>query len=262
MLLFVLNTILALLLTVYLLQCKSSNDRGTNTVTRFVRDVRANRSYNTVLMISTSLTVVTLLLGTKYKCMYACIPSLLVIILSFILKNKSTKNKQRIEDSRVVTKASGKTVKAAGIGIVGVIAGAAVLIAGAPILVVGVIAAVLLGIIRVIGKAANSMTDVDCPDIKEEDFEELNKVGEKLAKRVGIDFKDPDKFIAAAERAGISCEGKDLGAIAERVIKNAPTAMLKELPNDMSTEDKAMAIMSGTVDVVNTDGKEIITVET
>lgn len=257
-----LNTILALGLTVYLLQCKSINDRGTNTVTRFVRDVSANSGYNTILMISVSLTAGTLLLGAIFKCVYACIPSLLVIILSFILKNKSTKNKQRIEDSRVMTKASGKTVKAAGVGIVGVIAGAAILIWGFPVLAVGAVAAAVLGIIRVIGKAANSMKDVDCPDIKEEDFEEFNKVGEEIAKRVGINIKDPDKFIAAAERAGISCEGKDLSAIAERVIKNAPTAMLKELPGDMSTEDKAMAIMSGTVEVVSANGKEIITVET
>lgn len=257
-----LNTILALGLTVYLLQCKSINDRGTNTVTRFVRDVSANSGYNTILMISVSLTAGTLLLGTIFKCAYACIPSLLVIILSFILKSKSTKNKQRVEDSRVMTKASGKTIKSAGVGIVGVIAGAAILIWGFPVLAVGAVAAAVLGIIRVIGKAANSMQDVDCPDIKEEDFEEFNKVGEKIAKRVGINIKDPDKFIAAAERAGISCEGKDLSSIAERVIKNAPTAMLKELPDDMSTEDKAMAIMSGTVEVVSANGKEIITVET
>ena len=260
MLLFVLNTILALGLTVYLLQCKSINDRGTNTVTRFVRDVSANSGYNTILMISVSLTAGTLLLGAIFKCAYACIPSLLVIILSFILKSKSTKNKQRVEDSRVMTKASGKTVKAAGVGVAGVAAGAAVA-AGAPVVAAGAAAAAAIGATKVIGKAANSMKDVDCPDIKEEDFEEFNKVGEEIAKRVGINIKDPDKFIAAAERAGISCEGKDLSAIAERVIKNAPTAMLKELPDDMSTEDKAMAIMSGTVEVISADGKEITTVE-
>lgn len=292
--LFVLNTILALLLTVYLLQCKSSNDRGTNTVTRFVRDVRANRGYNTVLMLSTSLTVVTLLLGTKYKCMYACIPSLLVIILSFILKNKSTKNKQRIEDSRVVTKTGGKIVA---IVLPAVVALIAVICTGGgalvPIAIVALVVAIAKGVSNVVNKSVDMMSDVKGPDITKEDFKELNAVTERISgikmehpeeaittdsklsietnvgsmagiteKFSGISIEHPEEFIEAANRAGIETNGKDLREVASNVIQFAPPAMLAELPKEMSVEEKAMAIMSGTVEVVSTDGKEIIAVET
>lgn len=244
MFLLILNLIASIALIVMALHYKTINDRGTNAVTRFVRDVSANAGYDMVIAIGLSVTCGCLFLGLLFKAVYACIPSVLVVVLGFVLKFKSTKNKQRVEDSRVVTKAGGKVVAATGTAAVAVGATVATggLAAPAAAAIVAGSTAAAKGVTNVIDKSMDQMTDVNGPDIKREDFKELNAFAEKFS---GISIEHPEEFIEAANRAGIETNGRDLREVASNVIQFAPPAMLAELPEEMSVEEKAMRVMGG-----------------
>lgn len=239
--LFILNLVPSLVIAVMLVMAYFNNIRGTNTVTRFVRDVSSNAIYNIYIMYAVAVTTISILIGLVFSCVYTCIPSVLVIGLAFYFKYLSTRNKQRVEDSRVVTKTSGKVVAATGAAV----AATACAATGVGVVASAGIVAAAKGASRVVDKSMDQMNDVKSPEITKEDFQELNNFASKYS---GIDFKNPEKFIESASRAGIPTDGKDLASVAEKVIQNAPKAMLSALPENMSIEDKAMAIMGGVVD--------------
>lgn len=277
MFLFILNLIASISLLVYTMSCKASSGRGTNAASRFVRDVSANAGYDMVIAIGSLLTLGCTFLGLLFDVAYAGIPSALVVVLGFVLKFKSSNDSQRIEDSRVVTKTGGKIVA---IVLPAVVALIAVICTGGgalvPIAIVALVVAIAKGVSNVVNKSVDMMSDVKGPDITKEDFKELNAVTERISgikmehpeeaittdsklsietnvgsmagiteKFSGISIEHPEEFIEAANRAGIETNGKDLREVASNVIQFAPPAMLAELPEEMSVEEKAMRVMGG-----------------
>lgn len=235
--LLVVNLVLSIPCLLVILNAQDMGERGTNAATRFVRDVGRNQFFLIVQVTALPVTMLFLLIGCLCKAPYACLPTTACSVLIFVFKYKSTKNKQRIKDARVVTKTGGKVVArgaaAAGTAVAtyygGPVAGKAAMTASK-------------SLVSVTDKCLDSMEDVDGPNIAASDLEGLNSLTSTMA---SVDFKNPDKFIEAAKRAGIDTDGKDLSTIAGNVIKFAPKTALEQLPEDMSLEDKAMHIMGG-----------------
>lgn len=200
--------------------------RGTNVVTRFVRDVSSNAIYRRNNIVAIAVAGGLLVLGLLFKSWWTAIFQVIPIVVSFVLQCKSNDDTERVEDSRVVTKAAGKTAAAVAVPIAvasGVGAPAAMVIAGAA---------------KAVDVSMDSMKDVDAPAIHEPIAQAVQGV---------TSFKNPQVFLESAQRAGIDVSSNDLAQIAMKVIQNAPKAMLAELPENMPIEDKAMAVMSGTV---------------
>lgn len=235
--LLVVNLVLAIPCLIVILHAQDMGERGTNVATRFVRDVGRNQFFNIVQVTALPVTMLFLLIGCLCKAPYACLPTAACSVLIFVFKYKSTRNKQRIKDARVVTKTGGKVV-ARGAAAAGT---AAATYYGGP--AAGMAAATASkSLVAVTDKCLDSMEDVEGPNITASDLEGLDSLTDTVA---STDFKNPDKFIEAANRAGIDTEGQDLGVIASNVVKFAPKAALEQLPENMSIEDKAMHIMGG-----------------
>ena len=239
--LFVCNIVLAGIFGIKLLNTKTGDaSRGTNCVTRFVRDVASNTVYTQTITLCGVATILFLIIGAIAGCPWVCIPTIIPIGFSFYLKLQSNKSQQRVKDARVVTKTTGKVVAATGTAV----AATACAATGVGAVATAGIVAGAAGASRVVDKSVNTMTDVDGPDISKEDFKELNTFASKFT---GIDIEHPEEFIEAATRAGINTEGRDLREVAANVIQFAPKAALEELPEDLSVEEKAMRIMKGAV---------------
>lgn len=235
--LLVVNLVLSIPCLLVILNAQDMGERGTNAATRFVRDVGRNQFFLIVQVTALPVTMLFLLIGCLCKAPYACLPTAACSVLIFVFKYKSTKNKQRIKDARVVTKTGGKVVArgaaAAGTAVATYYGGPAVGMAAAT---------ASKSLVAVTDKCLDSMEDVEGPDITASDLEGLDSLTDTVA---STDFKNPDKFIEAAKRAGINTDNQDLDAIASNVVKFAPKAALEQLPENMSLEDKAMHIMGG-----------------
>ena len=93
------NIIVAMVLLFRLMHAKQAGiERGTNVVTKFVRDTGANVTYSTISAISLLVTIVSLVLSlmTKYK-FIACLPTAVVCIMCFIFKAQSNKSVARVQ---------------------------------------------------------------------------------------------------------------------------------------------------------------------
>lgn len=238
--LFIVNLIVAALLLVQLMKAKVSSDRGTNAVTRFVRDSSASGMYRIVVILGVPSTLSCFVVGQIFGCPYACLPTLSIVVLSFVMQFQSNKSEQRVKDARVVTKTTGKVVAATGASAVAL--GCVATGVGAP--AAAAIVAGTSGVMNVVDKSMDQMTDVQGPDITKEDFAAFNGVAGKIS---GINISNPEAFIEAANRAGIDTAGKDLGEVASNVVKFAPKAMLDEMPDGLSVEEQAMRVMGGNV---------------
>lgn len=232
MFLLILNGAASLVIFTGVCKSLSSRKRGTNSVTRFVRGAVATKKLDTYMFVSAALTACTAVSGYLFKAVYACLPSLLLFAFIIVNKYKQDTDTQAIEDARKVTKSSLKPV-AASAPIVGGVAGGAV--AGP----VGVAAGAAAGALVSAGAlTADANMDVDVEEVEKEDFEEVADLRNNL-----LTISTEAAFIAAAQRAGIPTDGRSLTEIAENVIDNAPSAMISELPDNMSIEDKAMTIL-------------------
>lgn len=229
MFLFILNLVIAMTLLMRLMSAKMSNGRGTNTLTRFVRDTSSYRKYTTIAMVSIAITALFLLLGLLLKSFLAWTPTAACAGLAFYFKLMSNKSEQRIKDSRNVTKGTMQVVGESG-EVLGSAAGMALSAAtgGAVPPTVAVNAGKTIG--NSAGKGLLKVSDTmdDCNvDLH------------------GCGVTDVEAFKLAASRAGIVTEGKDVNTIAENVVKFAPPAAVKALPDSMTIEDKAMHILGG-----------------
>lgn len=240
MFLFICNLGVALYLGFHVINSKlADRSRGTNAVSRFVRDAGANTAYIFAGGVAMAVTAGTLLMGLIFKCWYTCLPTAIVYIACIVLRVMSNKNKERAKDARFVTKGA-LQVSAQVSDKVGQGVGTAV---GSYLEAHGAEGATQLGadIGKTLGAgaciasdaAANAMIDV--ADVR---------VNQQL---IESKFKDPVRFLESAKRAGIDTEGKPLDVIAECVVRNASPAMLEQLPDGMCIEDKAMAVMNGVV---------------
>lgn len=272
----ILNIAITLALLLMLLNARASDaSRGTNTFTRFVRDVDSNFKYRKISIIAGLVTIPFVIAGLfKHQILIAAIPSLIMVFLPFIFRFKSNDNEQRVKDARVVTKATGKAVAEAAPAAVAV--GLTATGVGAP---AG--AAIMAGTVaasNVTKKSVNMMTDVECPDINSEDFKALNKVGNIAISShtqgaiglnedgSGISVKEAcltdgfpvhpstiiapkqfneQVFIERCNRLGIETKDRSVEDLANEVVQYAPAALLQQLPVNMSNKDKAYSIMSG-----------------
>lgn len=248
----VLNVIVAAFLLFHLMSAKSDDiKRGTNVVTKFVRDTASNFVYRQVAMIALFATVGCFILSlmTKYK-FIGCLPTLAVCIYSFILQNQSTKNKERVVAARTVTRGTLEVAGAAGeaIGTVaGVAAGTAV--GGAAGGAIGADLGKGLGksMGGVTSKLAGSMTDVASTGVTEKDMSALNEAVDRQSQSLieNLNFKDPALFMQKAKALGMVNEGDSINDVASRVLKFASPTQMSALDATLSIEDKAMTIVSG-----------------
>ena len=240
MVLLVINIIIAILALYNVMNAKQADiNRGTNTFTKFVRDVGANATYTYVSSLTTLVTVVFLLISlfTKLK-FIPCLPTAAVTVLCFILKSQSNKSKERVKVARQVTKnsleigaAAGSTAgKAVGAVIGTKLGGTAGAKAGSE---VGGAVGNALG--SVSKHCADAMIDCESMNIGKEDFKQIET------------FTNPELFMQKAKALGMVNEGDDVVTVAERIMSYAPSAALQSLPDNASLEDKAMLLLEGKV---------------
>lgn len=239
------DLITAAVATVKMLNSYNSSKRGTNAVTRFVRDVSANVGYNMCQIMSVLGIIMFGLPGLIFGGGWAILvvaPTVATLVLSFVLKAKSTNNEQRVKDARVVTKGSlevGAAVAETGLTAAGAVAGGA---AGAKIgkAVGGSVAAIS-------DKAAHSMTDVDSLGITKEDMKGINDVMGGVAGGIQkVSVPDPTRFMEAAQRVGIGQAGEDTQAVAARVFAQIPESVREKYQGKPEGE-LAMLFLEGKV---------------
>lgn len=234
------NIIVAMVLLFRLMHAKQAGiERGTNVVTKFVRDTGANVTYSTISAISLLVTIVSLVLSlmTKYK-FIACLPTAVVCIMCFIFKSQSNKSVARVQSVRQVTKNSLEVGAAAGSTAgkaVGTVVGARLGgTAGAKIgSEVGGAVGNALGSVG--KRCADAMTDCESMNIGKEEFKQVET------------FTNPELFMQKAKALGMVNEGDDVVTVAERVMSYAPPAALQSLPDNATLEDKAMLLLEGKV---------------
>ena len=240
MVLLVLNIIIAILALYNVMNAKQADiNRGTNTFTKFVRDVGANATYTYVSSLTTLVTVIFLLISlfTKLK-FIPCLPTAAVTILCFVLKSQSNKSKERVKVARQVTKNSleigaatgSKAGKAVGTVVGKRLGGTKGAKVGSEI---GGAVGDALG--SVSKHCADAMTDCESMNIGKEEFKQVET------------FTNPELFMQKAKALGMVNEGDDVVTVAERIMSYAPPAALKELPVDATIEDKAMLLLEGKV---------------
>lgn len=210
------NMFIAVILSLRLANAYLSSRRGTNVVTRFVREGLSYNTYSKVRFSGIGATALFFLLGSIFNAPYAAFPTAIPVALSFVLANKQNKSEQRVQDARAITKTS-LEVTGQVAGTVGTVAGTAV---GNPML--GKAIGNATG--QIASQAASNMSDVSS---------------------AGITICNQQEFLAIAERAGIAINGRSAEQVCADVIKFAPTTALAALPDNMSAEEKAKRIMSG-----------------
>ena len=234
------NIIIAMVLLFRLMHAKQAGiERGTNVVTKFVRDTGANVTYSTISAISLLVTIVSLVISllTKYK-FIACLPTAIVCIMCFIFKAQSNKSVARVQSVRQVTKNSLEVGAAAGSTAgkaVGTVVGARLGgTAGAKIgSEVGGAVGNTLGSVG--KRCADAMTDCESMNIGKEEFKQVET------------FTNPELFMQKAKALGMVNEGDDVVTVAERIMSYAPSAALQTLPENATLEDKAMLLLEGKV---------------
>lgn len=163
------------------IQAALNNTRGTNVVTRYVKNVRSNTTFKNALAFS-SLGLLDALI-----CAAICgfgiyllmlVPDIGLLIMSIVMQYKSNQNKQRIKDARTVTKGGLKTTAA-----VASVAAKPVEMAGKAAMAtgygMGVGAALVAGGTalgaagNVLDRAGDSMTDVSAVGVTKEDLQPI-----------------------------------------------------------------------------------------
>lgn len=199
-----------------------SDQRGTNAVTRFVRNVGSYGKYRVCLLTGSIQLVVFLLLGMLSGSIAPIICPVLMLGLTGFLMYKSNHNQQRVKDARYVTKQS--------MDVVGQVAGDAAYI-GTAVATGGNLAAAQAakavgdsagGVMR---QASAAMTDVEATPIT-------------------VSSIDAEALVAAATRMGIDTDGKSIEQISDKIVKFAPPAAMAALPDDLSNVEKAKRIAS------------------
>ena len=206
--------------------------RGTNKVTRFIRDTSANAGYTRCIFVCMITTVVCMILSLLGKPpIVPALPTAGVIIYAWKLKADSTKEAQRVKDARGVTKGSLQVAGVAAVG-VGTVAGiAAAKASGVLPAQVGANLGAKAGKVAgaVATSAADAMTDVEGLPVKK------------------AKFKNPELFMERAKALGMAEDGEDLTVVANRILSYASPTQLEALPDKLSLEDKAMLLLQGGV---------------
>lgn len=244
----IINILAAVLALVSLVQRYLSAINGTNAVTKFIRFGGNNMLIKRTVLLCVFATIFCTLIGFGAKGLLgllAGLPTLLAALLGFFFQVKISKNKERVEAARTVTKGTLKATAAvaqtAGTAIGTAVGGPAGTAIGSSIgNAVGSIA----------DQAAGNMTDVKA----NVDYSAANAAIQQAM--------DPALFMKKASGLGISTDGKQLGQIAHEVVKYAPDASMKEIDSKLDEVSKALLILNAKVDKVEESArsKEDVTV--
>ena len=231
------STLAALVLGILTFKSYLVQNRGTNAVTRFVRE-NIGHSYQTQFMVISAvlgvLFTITSFAGENQW--YSGIPCFIVTGVNVFLMIKSTKDKQRVKDARTTTKGTLKVIEQTGEVAGGVAATAAVAVATQgkatataykAAYKVGSVAGAGIG--EITGKCADSMVDVDVPDF------DMSKVTSMMSE---------EKFLELAQNIGIPTEGRAFEEIGQDVYKYVPD-FYKERHNDEAIETVACKFLQG-----------------
>lgn len=224
------NVIVAFILVMVTLIAKSSEHRGTNTVTRFVRSTTSHATYRIVLVISLLATALCSLVA-----LHCGIPTALVSIFCLYLIIRNNKNKNRISDTRKITGATAAIAEPVVDAVTPIAVGAAVASgAGAPAVVATGVA----------GAVAEEVLDYASDEIAKTEGDDIKQLKDNVRSNLSFRFTN-EEFIASARRAGLSTEGRSNEEIAESVLDVAPISLLDELPDDTDVVSKAMYVLKG-----------------
>ena len=250
-------TITGFLCLQVLLAKQNDASHGSNTVTRFVRNGVANHAYRRVIFLSVLAFPLQLVIGLITKSVWTVMFLFIPIGLCAYFRYKSV-NDQNMKDARVMTKSIGRIFQHALPAVVGIVIGIILCftgvgaLIGVPITIGGVAISMVMS--KVTGKCMDKMTDVDAPDIQAEDFKELNAVASKVVNKatqgvVNIDFNkkqnlSDDTFYQGCKVLGVNTQGRSVDEISTEVKRKEAPAMIAELPDNMSTRDKACVVLS------------------
>lgn len=241
----IIDIIIAVLLIFKLMNSGDKRERGTNRTTRMVRDTTAYAAYGRVQLFGTLTTLLFVGIGLILGRFWVGLPTLAPVLLAFVFKRKSTKDPQRVQDSRSMTKSSLEITGAAGPAIgttAGVAAGAAV---GHPVAGAAIGAAVGESGAKVALKAAKAMADTDSIGVGSSDMTEVNTIAKTAGQAVAL-TADANKFMEAAKRVGVATDGEDVDVVANRVYGMIPENVRAQL-SDKSEQEAAMLFLEGKV---------------
>ena len=246
------NVIVCIIITLWIIQLKNSAQLGTNAVTRFVRKGysrgRQKQIYGALALLLV-FDVLNLFLKFHFIKIFAILPPIGDIAFIIMNMKQHREDKQRVKDARVVTKGALQTGSGVAKGAVIVAGAAAAPVTGGASLGAAVAATAAIG-------ASGAIMDQAAKNMEVEGFKGIdsNAVTEGVVSgasamlKTGLDsshiaqIADTDLFRQKALRLGCN-EQMSLGEMAEVVLKYAPEASLKELPERLSVEDKAVALL-------------------
>lgn len=242
--------------------------RGTNAVSRFVRDVKSNSASRGAVIwgvLQTCMgTISALLMGITLLTCLMPLPGIIMIVASFVIQNKQNNNAKRVEDARVVAKGSldvaGAVAKpvglaagvAAGVVAAPVVASAGLTGAAATVAVGGTALAakgVTQGLLKSAESASGMMTDVKALDVDEtKEFADVTRFTDNLqAATEGIVNQalehvtakltmEPTDFISQANNLGI--KGNTVEEVGQEALKSpVMLTLLKESNQEPTVEN-------------------------
>lgn len=237
------NLVICVIALLGIIKSNNSAQMGTNTVTRFVRkgvDHRKQNIYFAWIGVMLVIDILSTFMRFHILKLLCFLPPIGVIVFIVFNMRKRVNDKQRIKDARVVTKGSlqvGAGVAKGAVAVAGV--AAAVPTGGASLAASAAGMAALSAGGNVMKQAADNMEVEGFKGIDSDQVASAVEVG--ASKRIE-QIADTDLFRRKAMRLGCT-EQMSLGEMAQIVLKYAPEASLKELPDHLSDEDKAVALL-------------------
>lgn len=237
--LLLMDVIIAFALTIKLLNADNSRNRGTNKVTRFVRDGAANHRYSKVQGAGVAATIIFTLFGFLAHCLWVGLPTLIPVVVALLMKRASTKSAQRVKDARSITKGalevSGSASTAVGVGVGAAVGGA---LGGAGGVILGSTAGASVGAAAGMTQlaAAQQMTDVDGFVPNTEELSQTLEEGARTA-TLAIDY---DAFMKKAIDLGVASEGDSIETAAEKVYAIMADSAKQQLGGRTKTEAAAL----------------------
>lgn len=256
---YVLATFFAVLKGIACVQASLTYKRGTNTATRFVRDIATNRVYRQAVTMGSIQLIIALFSafalnkGIKLYFLFP-LPGLVIIALSFIMQAVRNSNEQRVKDARVVTKGAMDVADAAAPALGAVAAGATMMATGgvSGLVMAAGAAGATIGVAKSAGTASQMMTDVQSLDVdSEREFSELTKVSNMVNGKIiesAIDLLgslSPSDFISGANRMGLT--GETVEEVADSALQSKPMLMLLEERGQEPTRANIIPVVKETL---------------
>ena len=239
MVLLILNLVVTAPLVFMSMTANDVGNRGTNATTKFVRDAGNSMGQTVAGAACLGVSVLFLIIGAIFGAWYACIPSLLGLVLTFVFKARSTKNAERVTSARVVTKGAGEIAGNSSQAI-GAAAGAVATAHGGP--GAGKVAQMMgeAGA-KTFGAATASM---DVPEYKAD----MSGINDKALAEAAERYKNTEpnsvNIQAAARSLGLKTDGLSDDEIADKVVGFLPSASMAELPDNLTNAQKVSIIYS------------------